>query len=292
MQDFKSEARACLSYFGALSAEIRREQECIVTAGGVVDGLTLRYPLECPALAAQARLYNWLLRPMLADGFELLRVGGRNDGGYLMAEPGQNGIAYSLGIAEEVSWDLEMAGRGFEIWQYDGSVAAPPVNHAKFNFSKLFITGQEPCLDGFVTLPDLLAANCHTDREDLVLQMDIEGAEWQVLANIAESALNSFRQIILEIHTPLTEIMQLPRRNAILRRLGRSHQVIHAHVNNCSPTLFFGAQPFWTVIELTYLRRGNIKFNLSPHDYPLPLDAPCEPRRTEIRPGKWGFLEL
>src|SRR5208282_1114392 len=48
-----------------------------------------------------------LLRPMdVVDG-SLVRKGGRNDGGYVMLNSHtENTIAYSLGIGDDVSWDL------------------------------------------------------------------------------------------------------------------------------------------------------------------------------------------
>jgi hypothetical protein len=36
--------------------------------------------------------------------------------------------------------------------------------------------------------------------DDLILQMDIEGAEWHVLLNVSRDTLRRFRIIVIELH--------------------------------------------------------------------------------------------
>lgn len=58
-----------------------------------------------------------------------------------MLEPGYGGIAYSLGISTDSPWDLEMAERGYKIYQYDGTIDHGPYEHPNIFFHKFNIGG-------------------------------------------------------------------------------------------------------------------------------------------------------
>ena len=292
MNKFNQEARECLEYFAGREEKLLAELQVIMESTIPVQGQILRYPGPCPSLERQVRLYNWLVRPMLAQGLELARLGGPGDGGYVMPDPGRGGVAYSLGIADNVSWDLDMASRGFELYQYDGSVDGVPVEHPAFHFEKYFIGGQPELPAGWKNLPALISENGHAGREDLILQIDIEGSEWDVFASLGDETLRSFRQIIVELHLPPNELGLLPLRNAVLRLLNIHHQAVHVHVNNNATSMVLGNEAFWTVIEVSYLRRDDFKFLPSSMRYPTSLDAPCNLMRLEPEPGYWGLLEL
>ena len=73
-----------------------------------------------------------------AMGGGLQRVGGENDGGYVMAKPNpeNNATAISLGVSSYSPWDLEMANMGYKVLQYDGSINKGPYNHPNITFYK------------------------------------------------------------------------------------------------------------------------------------------------------------
>jgi hypothetical protein len=81
-----------------------------------------------------------MLRPHKAAGFSKIRVGRQNDGGYVMLDD-FSGIsaAYSLGISDDVSWDLQMADHGMTIYMYDHTIPALPASHSRFRWGKVGI---------------------------------------------------------------------------------------------------------------------------------------------------------
>jgi hypothetical protein len=106
------------------------------------------------------------------------RVGGPNDGGYVMLDDlGGVEVCYSLGIGHEVSWDWEMAERGAVVYQYDNTIDGPPVSHPNFRYFKIGITHGESREPDKKRLDTFLRVNGHLGREDMVLKMDIEAAE-------------------------------------------------------------------------------------------------------------------
>lgn len=69
-----------------------------------------------------------------------IRIGGANDGGYVMANDFEgNKVAYSIGVGPQVQWDAEMAERGFIIHQYDHTVPGLPQEHPNFRYTALGI---------------------------------------------------------------------------------------------------------------------------------------------------------
>ena len=141
-----------------------------------------------------------LLRPHEQVGAHKIRVGRDNDGGYIMVDD-FDGVtaAYSLGINDDVSWDKQMAARNIDILQFDHTIDALPENDPRFHWSRTGICGVGEERDGFRSLPEIIRANGHAER-DLVLKMDIEGAEWSVFATMPLDLMARFRQIVCEFH--------------------------------------------------------------------------------------------
>ena len=103
-----------------------------------------------------------------------------------------NTIDYNLGINDDVSWDLEMAKASCRLYQYDHTIKALPMDHPNFHWSRNGIaSGSSP--DGmFKSNGDLIRANGHDQRRDLILKMDIEGFEWDVLQELPRESLMQF----------------------------------------------------------------------------------------------------
>jgi hypothetical protein len=91
---------------------------------------------------------------------------------------------------------------------------------------------------------------------DLLLQMDIEGAEWIVLLNASETILRRFRIIVVEFHS-LERLMDkhaFPEISAAFDRLLEYFNVVHIHPNNWSGTVRCGSLVIPRTLEITFLR--------------------------------------
>ena len=119
-----------------------------------------------------------LLRVGKAEGFELVRVGCNNDGGYIMLDDFGGGIAYSFGIAGDVSWDKDMASRGYDVYMYDHTIDGLPEDNPRFHWSKLGISDGMTHDGRLKSLEELIASNGHEGKHNMILKMDVEGAEW------------------------------------------------------------------------------------------------------------------
>lgn len=230
------------------------------------------------------------LEPMRAVDHAKLRIGKECDGGYVMLDDFQGiAVAYSIGICDEVSWDLSMAERGIEVFQYDHTIDALPLQHARFHWSKkglgTVVTNE---LD---TLPRLLESNGHLGRRDVLLKCDIEGCEWEVLASLPRDCLRHFKQIVLEMHylERLVEPEFLTMAERAISVLTADHHVVHVHANNHRSYSIVGGIPIPSVLEITLARKQDTRMVRSDDVFPTTLDSPCYRGRADFRLGAFRF---
>ncbi|SDQ15901.1 FkbM family methyltransferase [Pseudovibrio sp. Tun.PSC04-5.I4] len=233
-----------------------------------------------------------LISPMDPKGLAFERVGRDFDGGYVQVKlPRQGSIAYSVGIKRDVSWDLDMANRGYQIFQYDHTISVLPQDHPNFNWVKLGITGQSEMTKELSSLPKELHKNNHLDIDDIVLKMDIEGHEWSVFGDIEPEDLCCFSQIMLEIHSlhQLHTLAQYRRARKALSKLHKTHQVVHVHGNNNTSLTIIGGTPVPPVMELTLVRRDLCEFETCSRTFPTELDQPNNPNYAEHILGSFRY---
>ena len=104
--------------------------------------------------------------------------------------------------------------------------------------------------------------------------MDIEGSEWEVLANTV--SLESFKQIVIEFHglQQLINLDNFVKIASALQKLHRTHAPIHLHANNYVPVAVIGNCLVPDVIEVTYLNRSKYKTALFEPLAGSELDSP------------------
>jgi hypothetical protein len=150
-------------------------------------------------------------------------------------------------------------------------VDAPPISHPLIDFEKKFLGVVN---DETTTTLDAWVARKRPAGGDLLLQMDIEGAEWPVLLNASDETLGSFRIIVLELHQMQhcfdPAVFRLY--DACLERLGKAFHVVHVHVNNCGPLRNYRGIELPQCIEVTYLRKDRADARGFATEFPHPLD--------------------
>src|SRR5215813_2192807 len=78
-----------------------------------------------------------LLAPQHAVGQSKVRLGSKYDGGYICLND-FDGIttAFSFGLGQNDDWDIEIAGKGIMVHQFDHSMGQPPHVHPNCHFHK------------------------------------------------------------------------------------------------------------------------------------------------------------
>ena len=231
-----------------------------------------------------------LLHIAKVEGLELVRTGCEHDGGYILLDDFHAGdIAYSFGISTDVSWDKDMAGRGYDVFMYDHTIDALPEENPRFHWEKHGIADGHTQDSRLKTLDELIKANHHEDRHNMILKMDVEGAEWGFFEQVSSETLSQFSQMTFEVH----EIIKHPNPEFVLsalRKINQTHQLIHIHANNYSGLyIAFGDKIFCNVLELSYVLRSKYTF-FENYDVNLPLsiDEANTPSFPEIELGRWN----
>jgi len=232
-----------------------------------------------------------LLKVFEVENGKYVRKGTRCDGGYVMLDHAiNNSIVYSLGIGWDVSWDLDMANIGCQVYQYDHTIEKLPLENPNFHWSKLGIGTANNNDQNFETISSLILKNGHAHREDLILKIDIEGGEWEILEEIEENVLCQFSQIVGEFHN-LFGIADADKGRIILNvfeTLNKHFQLIHLHVNNSGSVGNIGGITIYETYELTYVRRRDHSFVKSMRVFPTEFDAPCNSWPSDYALGLLG----
>jgi hypothetical protein len=228
-------------------------------------------------------------------GHSLILVGGRRDGGYLIPED-LSGIeaCFSPGVYNFKNFEDELALRfGIKSFMCDyssdpTSLLTPLMDGMQF-FEKKWLDvkagAQSIDIDDWVR-------SASSSGADLLLQMDIEGAEYRNILHASTETLSRFRIISVELHGLhlLGEYGFLQGIFApTIRKLASLFTCVHAHANNsCGVTELGPGIEVPDVLEVTFLRHDRVKSTGSRPILPNPLDVLNTPDNPPLHlTGLW-----
>lgn len=230
------------------------------------------------------------LRPV-SNGRGLKRFGPPGDGGYLLPDDLEGVVAcISPGVATESGFDHEVADRGIEVYMADASVDGPAIHHEKFHFLNkhldVFNSSKTITIDDFCK--KILPRN--NANADLILQMDIEGAEYSIILNMREETLNRFRIMVIEFHDlhQIFSKFSFSLIKSVFSRLTKNHKIVHIHPNNVIAPYKKNGLAVPPIMEFTFYRTDRDTFGGEPLIFPHPLDADnVKDRPPVILPKCW-----
>lgn len=224
------------------------------------------------------------LRPVPSK-FALLRIGGKFDGGYLVPDD-LEGVqhCFSPGVDNRKNFEDELSldyGVYCHMADFSSSVNdfKTPLIEGRQTFRKKWLGSSTSGDD--ISLEDwILDVETAVDSE-LMVQMDIEGAEYSVVPSIPDRLLKRIRIFLLELHDlqklsdPVwTHNTFLP----LINKLRSNFDVIHVHPNNCCEIVSIHPdQPrVPRILEVTLIRkdrnrRAGEERIFAPH-LPHPMD--------------------
>jgi hypothetical protein len=192
------------------------------------------------------------------NGHSLVRIGGPNDGGYLVPNDLQ-GVNYCFSPGSGNIWrfENELASRfAIESFMIDGTIA-PPLNLSPMqHFKNLNLSPTTN--NSAISLFDWVESSVPKEDSNLLLQMDIEGSEYSSFLTLSEVFMNRFRIILIELHElHLVLTSSEPRRQFqhLFNSISQNHDLIHTHLNNGGGSFRIFDQDFPNVIELTFHRK-------------------------------------
>jgi hypothetical protein len=227
--------------------------------------------------------------PKKVVGFSKVRVGRDSDGGYIHIDD-FSGVraALSLGISDDVSWDLDMARRNIFVHQFDHTIEKTPVDNPSFSFHPQRVAAADA--PGAVSL-DSIVQRYIADHDRAILKMDIEGHEWPVFNAASIATFEKFSQIVCEFHgldrsgDPEWSGLFL----SVLHKLRSVFEVVHVHGNNWQPFENIANLVLPILLEVTFVNRNHYKFIETDEIFPTLLDRPNVPDRPDMRLGCFKF---
>lgn len=215
------------------------------------------------------------LRPQQC-GRPLIRVGAANDGGYLVPDDlADIEYCFSPGVNDVAAFETALAKRNTRSFLADYSVTGPPQLLPQFVFDKKFIGANDN--ETYMTLASWKQRYLPSYQRDMILQMDIEGSEYEVILSTPLELLRSFRIIVLELHhlDRMFDAFAHSILKASIDKLMSVFYVVHAHPNNCSGYLKRGDIVVPRVMEVTLYNRARAAPGAYVQQFPHPLDADC-----------------
>lgn len=231
-----------------------------------------------------------LLTPYDIDAPKI-RIGPDCDGGYVLADllhPSQTVISY--GISDEYRFEAELAARGHRVVMFDHTIDGIHRSSPNMEWHKEGLAGTY-CVEsegGFAaesrpelslySIRDHLLRHAITDS-NMILKMDVEGAEWAAISNIDRETLLRFDQIAIELHGfgSLRDGLFRKVFRSAMENLNKYFTLCHVHANNVDGPDTYQEVTGYKVsclVEATYVRTSLIKRGPSRTLYPTRIDRP------------------
>ncbi len=210
----------------------------------------------------------------MCPGKALIRLGPRGDGGYLVPDD-LAGIeaCFSPGVSLVSGFEKDCADRGIKVFLADRSVEKPAESHRLFHFTRKHVGVTTS--DDFMTVDDWVASSLPGSRADLILQIDIEGYEYEVFLGMSDGLMGRFRVIVAEFHQ-LDRLLSRPffqLASRAFEKVLQTHTCIHIHPNNCCVPLRKRGLVIPPLAEFTFLRNDRMCNPSYANVFPHPLDV-------------------
>jgi len=240
------------------------------------------YYLEKPSSKTEILDFIKILRPYSTE-HKLIRLGGNHDGGYLVPDD-LNNIKFNLspGVGSRFHFELDLLKRGIPSYMCDASVDSISAELAGCIFVKKNI--------GSINKKDQISINdwiesINLDKDqNLMMQMDIEGMEYETILSLSKKNLDSFRIIIMEFHN-LREIKNkffFKTVIATFEKLLENFIICHIHPNNSCGINYISNVAIPNAIEISFIRKDRVTKKMHTKDFPHPLDQPSVKDLKEI----------
>lgn len=214
------------------------------------------------------------LRPY-SNGYPLIRIGEDGDGGYLVPND-LSGIdgCFSAGSDKIMHFEKHLAFEyGIKSYILD-KIEKKPKDLTDLQEFRDGWLGTENN-DETVTLESWLSEVTLDNSNELLLQMDIEGAEYQTLMCTPSNVLEKFRIIVTEFHSLNNFIDYNGFQNLykpVFYKLLEGFDVVHFHANNCCGNWQVLDFEIPRVVEVTFHRKDRRLQPLQPTVTPNLLD--------------------
>jgi hypothetical protein len=255
----------------------------------IVNNFLLRNNLFIHNLVSQDKIIAFLKKINVYQT-ELIRLGSNNDGGYLVPND-LKGISacFSPGVDTKIQFEKDLTKKDIPSYLLDYSIDCLPEKNELFTFEKKYLGVNN----------DNMTINFNTwinkyfkkeSNDEFILQMDIEGSEYEVLLNLENSLLKKFRIMIIEFHS-LNNLLHpggYRQINALFDKILEHFYIVHIHPNNIFPQVNAMDISIPTLLEFSFIRKDRLDKKINIRSLPNDLDQKnILDKRDIVLPGYW-----
>jgi hypothetical protein len=206
---------------------------------------------------------------------DFIRLGDKYDGGYVMLDNSfRSSVILGYGVGHTCLFENEVTERfGIKGYIFDHTLEGPPhnMNKERITFIKEGISDND-------NEENLKSLQYHIDKyakdtENIILKIDVEGAEWKSLKN---ADLSKVSQLLIEFHE-----MDKDADWDLIKRINDQFYLVNIHGTNCGPMTIVNGKKFPKYIECTWVRKDLIN---EPIEYKEmnSLNERCDPNKDEL----------
>jgi hypothetical protein len=241
-----------------------------------------QYLADTPLARERLATLCKMMTPHKAEGFDKIRIGCANDGGYVCLDDFKVEHIVSLGVGNDISWDLQaVTHAAVPVHRYDHTISERPETHHQFRFHHERVGKRA---DGNVTLRQIADVAGIASPASAILKINIEHAEWSVFDDTSPDELSAYSQIIGEFHG-FDEVLDdnwYECATRVYSKITDQFKLVHAHGNNYGSQIVLGSRLFPRCAELTFANATRYSLSRTNETFPTNLDMPNNPNLPEI----------
>ena len=199
------------------------------------------------------------------------------------------GIEYcfSPGVSGTSNFENHLADMGIRSFLADFSVDSPPIFRPEFTFDKKFLGSTDHAQ--FFTLASWKDKYLKEYFGEFILQMDIEGSEYEVILTTTDELLDQFRILVIEFHflDRLFDRFAFQLFSSCFGKILELFHVAHIHPNNCAGSVVKGDIEIPRAMEFTFLNKRRVRSTKALSVFPHRLDTPNAQQRDLVLPRCW-----
>ncbi len=217
-------------------------------------------------------------------GIDLIRIGSKNDGGYLVPNIIKNvKYCFSPGVGKSSNFEKDLEKFNIKSFVADNTVSKTPIKLSNFDFDKKNIHSYN--FKNKININTWIYSKIKKEKlKKSIFQIDIEGHEHELIFSISEELLSKIKIMIIEFHG--LELMGNEFYNNILKstleKLNLYFTPVHIHPNNSSDIHSIGKIKVPSALEVTFLNKKFCKKKNKIKKLPHYLDRKNIIKRKDI----------
>ena len=224
-------------------------------------------------------------------GYDLIRIGNKSDGGYLLPNCLDNiKFCFSIGVDDKITFEEDLFKRDIISFLADYSQDTKKVPD-KFHFEKKYIKSYDS--EDSININNWIESKRKIiNGENLIFQIDAEGYEYEIINSISEKNLDQIKILIIEFHdleySGNRTIYQII--DSTMKKILKNFDIAHIHHNNWKNMTLVSNLKIPSNLEVTFLNKKFVKKKDRIINLPHKLDFKNVKTNSDIKLDNYWYF--